>query len=534
MKGENIAHTLVKHATMYPQRTAIIESVAGRDMQLTFAELERATGRAANLLKRYGLQQGDVVLVFQPMSSELYIILLALFRLGMVAMFLDPSAGRKHIEKCCEIAKPKGFIATGKAHLLRLFSASIRRIKLKSCVGHRLPLTHDWNAWRNEAYANDIVPCGAAAPALLTFTSGSTGRPKVVMRSHRFLLKQHTILKDAIALRAGQRDLATLPIFVLANLASGVTSIIPEGDLLRPGFIEPLPVLKQMERLKPDRAVAAPAFFARLLEADKAQPSAFASLRQIYTGGGPTEVPFLERLDKRANHAKVIAVYGSTEAEPIAHMEVAAMIAMGATYGQGIPAGEPVEAIQCRVIQDRWGTPIQPMHEAIFAQATLGVEEIGEIVVSGECVVKGYYDGYGDEDTKFQVDGVHWHRTGDAGFFDKHGCLWLVGRCQGAIDIQGSKVYPFQVETLAHPFAEIRRCALCAVNQVAVLAVELIKHVELKQRSAVTEHLKAVLAEKGYHDIEVEVVKYIPVDKRHNSKVDYTRLQRLWSAITSK
>ena len=75
----------------------------------TFSELDRAAARSANLLEQSGLRRGDPVLVFQPMSLELYVALLAVFRLGLVAMFLDPSAGREHIERCCALHAPRGF-----------------------------------------------------------------------------------------------------------------------------------------------------------------------------------------------------------------------------------------------------------------------------------------------------------------------------------------------------------------------------------------------------------------------------------------
>src|SRR5437773_2403780 len=73
----------------------------GRASSLTFAELEREVATAAAWLESLGLRKGMAALVFVPMSAELYVALLAMFRLGAVALFLDPSAGRAHIERCC-------------------------------------------------------------------------------------------------------------------------------------------------------------------------------------------------------------------------------------------------------------------------------------------------------------------------------------------------------------------------------------------------------------------------------------------------
>jgi acyl-CoA synthetase (AMP-forming)/AMP-acid ligase II len=58
----------------------------------------------------------------------------------------------------------------------------------------------------------------------------------------------------------------------------------------------------------------------------------------------------------------------------------------------------------------------------------------GEVVLTGDHVLKGYLHGKCDRETKFEVDGERWHRTGDAGYFDKEGRLWLVGRCNVRIE----------------------------------------------------------------------------------------------------
>src|SRR5436190_11443097 len=127
----NLAFTLQAVARTQPGAAAIIE----RDRITTFADLDARSCRAARLLTDAGLQPGDAVLVFHPMSAELYVCLLALFRLRVVAMFLDPSAGREHIERCCGLHPPRAFIGSTKAHLLRLFCPALRRIPHKFVIG---------------------------------------------------------------------------------------------------------------------------------------------------------------------------------------------------------------------------------------------------------------------------------------------------------------------------------------------------------------------------------------------------------------
>ena len=119
------------------------------------------------------------------MSAELYVCLLALFRLRLVAMFLDPSAGREHIERCCELHRPKAFIGSAKAHLLRLVSHALRRIPRKFVIGFPIPCTTRWSRAdrlaplaenrRQYARAADFWEKGLAiaknVPGILVFSS---------------------------------------------------------------------------------------------------------------------------------------------------------------------------------------------------------------------------------------------------------------------------------------------------------------------------------------------------------------------------
>ena len=106
----NITEILQRHAEHIPHEIAIIDRVGRDDRQTTFGEFDEAIGKMTTLLRSSGLQAGDTVLLFQPMSAELYIALAAILRGGMTAMFVDPSAGRRYIDRCCELLPPKALI----------------------------------------------------------------------------------------------------------------------------------------------------------------------------------------------------------------------------------------------------------------------------------------------------------------------------------------------------------------------------------------------------------------------------------------
>lgn len=519
----NIAHVLQRHARERPSQPAIIDGPAHAQRILTFAQLDEQVGCFAALLKALGARAGDHALIFQPMSAELYVILLALFRLGAVAVFIDPSQGRAHIERCCARIPPKIFIAAGKAHLLRLISRPLRRIPIKVSVGPWLPATVNYGRLFRQQACTEILDCNPDAPALVTFTSGSTGVPKAAVRSHGFLLAQHRVLAANLHHVAGEVDLATLPIFVLANLASAVTSVIADVDLRRPGAIDAAKLLRHIRQQPALRSAASPAFYQRLAEYCRQQGMTLNNFTRIDTGGAPVFPDVLAQLHAIAPNAEIVAVYGSTEAEPIAHIywrDISRADRDRMLQGKGLLAGPPVAEINCKVIRDRFGTAIGPFSADTFAQQYCATDEVGEIVVAGEHVLPGYLDGVGDAETKFEVDGRRWHRTGDLGCFDAHGRLWLLGRCTARIEDANGVCFPFAVETVARSDARIRHAAMVAWRGRRVLVVEYRPGAqgdddELRQHIAWAK-LAAVVS-----------VRTMPLDKRHNAKIDYPALMAL-------
>ncbi|MGH2360381.1 MAG: AMP-binding protein [bacterium] len=523
----NIIEILRVQSRTRPDAIAIIETRQDRSRSITFAELERASAQAAALMRRSGLKPGDAVLVFHPMCAELYIALLAIFRLGLVAMFLDPSAGKEHIDRCCALYPPRGLIATSKAHLLRFLSPALRQIPIKFAIGLPVPGAARWASSESLAPYEQIYPCTSETPALLTFTSGSTGQPKAAVRTHGFLMAQHRVLEESLGLTPGEIDLTALPIFVLANLASGVTTLIPDADLRHPGCIDPAPLVQQIHAHDPTRAVASPALLECVADYCMEHGLTLPGLREVFSGGAPVFPRLLGKLQLIAPQAEITAVYGSTEAEPIAQIarhamgaeDVAAMLA-----GRGLLAGPPVPAIELRILRDQWGIPIGPYTQTEFVAACLPPGTAGEIVVSGNHVLPGYLHGYGHEETKFTMDGRPWHRTGDAGYLDDRGRLWLLGRCAARIEDPRGTLYPFTVECAADHHPGVRRAATISQQGRRILAVQLQDH------KACTD-LAFLRKELAWASIdEIQIHRSIPVDKRHNAKIDYPALYKLVSS----
>ncbi len=518
----NITEVLHEQAAQRGESPALIETMRGRDRELGFRALESAAARIAGFLDRKGIHSGDRVLILHPMSIELYAFLVALFRIGAVALFLDPSAGRDYVERCLRIAPPKAFFGSAKAQLLRLWIPELRRVERSFC-STRVPGATCISLDIDGPEMATIAPAEEGTPALITFTSGSTGEPKAALRTHGFLLAQHRAMRAALQLRAGTFDLTTLPIFVLANLASGVTSVLPDADMRRPGFISPRPVLGQLQRLSIQTMAASPAFVARLTEECREQGLRIERIERVFMGGAPVFPEDLRRAREVFPNAEITAVYGSTEAEPIAEVALSSISqcdfdAMEA--GCGLLAGAPLNSIDLRIVRDRHGEPIPALDPSQFRACWVESGAVGEIVVSGDHVLTGYLNGEGDSETKFCACGKMWHRTGDLGRLDPSGRLWLMGRAAAAIEDERGVIYPFAVECAARQISGIRRAAIAGARGQRILAVE-------ADSGLAVDTVRSRLAWAKLD--EVRWVRSIPMDNRHNAKVDYVALRRLIS-----
>lgn len=514
----NLASLLQDNAKSFPDRLCLITP----DKQVTFAELESQSGQLAAMLSENAIKKGDVALVFVPVGIELYAILIALFRIGAVAMLVDPAAGKKHIDACCELAQPTVFIGTPKAHLLRLLSSPLRRIRRAMTVNGWVPAAKTIRLARvhSDVSEQSRFETGPHDPALITFTSGSTGLPKGVYRTHRFLINQHKAIENALSGSAADIEINTLPVFILSSIGSGLTSIIPNCDLRNPGTIDPGPVIHQAENLAVNRILAPPAFCQRLAEHLRSSGKQLPGIKKVCTGGGPVFPNLLALLQQVFPNAAVVAVYGSTEAEPMSHIEyreISESDMQAMQHGAGLLAGHPVPEVNLRILPDKFGERIGPYNDAEFARLCQGSGEIGEIVVTGPHVLKAYLDNVNPDGIKFKVGENIWHRTGDAGYIDEHGRLWLLGRCQAKLVLQaGGTIYPFGVETTALTHEQVTRAAFVRCNDRNILVIEL-----------ASESFDSQLLSKLDSVDEVRVVSGIPVDKRHNSKIDYVALGKL-------
>jgi len=496
----NIARLFFEQAQLHPERVAIIHGTHS----ITYGELaKQAEASAADFITQ-GLRTGDRVLVLVPMGIDLYRVVLALFRMGATAVFLDAWVSRERMELCCELAEARAWVGGWKARLLALVSRPLRRIPV------RLRLS---------------IPAGATSPiaavdpdhsALITFTTGSTGTPKAARRSHGFLAQQFDALLDELQPTEGDTDLTTLPIVLFINLGLGSTTVIPDFKPSAPERFNARNVVEQMLAHGVDRMTVSPIHARMMADHVLSTGSRLPALKKLFTGGGPVFPGEAQRIARAFPDARCTIVYGSTEAEPIASINAAELV--NEVSDEGLCVGRTFHRASVRIIPIS-DDVISPMTSGDFDTFVLPEGRIGEIIVSGTHVLASYFNNEeAFQRNKIIVDGIVWHRTGDSGRL-ANGLLYLLGRCAHLIPHRDGYIAPFvwgprltAIEGVEHGTVVGRNGRIVAVIQAARGSDRDLLHQKVKDQCVFVE--------------EVSFIDRMPMDPRHRSKIDHEALLR--------
>jgi acyl-CoA synthetase (AMP-forming)/AMP-acid ligase II len=506
----NIVSILVDNAERFENKPALIR---GNDI-VTYGQLLMRVQAASVMLRSRGIQRGDRLLVFIPMSIELYVTLLAILYRGAAAVFLDAWSHRSRLEQALRIIPCKGFAGTPQAHFLRLLSEEIRKIPVKIWSGFgRMP--------RDGASAGPPQQVSENETALVTFTTGSTGIPKAANRTHGFLLAQHEVLKEHLGQTENDIDLITLPVFVLNSLAAGATALIPPGNPAKPEAIHPGRIVRAMTKRHVGTAIASPVFFEKIAGYLCAHRGG-TGLRRIFLGGAPVYAPLAKRLCSVFPETDIEIVYGSTEAEPISFVNARELT--GRTPAHRLPgllAGKPCRATAVRILKILDG-PITCSSEADFDSMTLSQGKIGEICVSGKHVLKEYLNcPEAQAENKIRTGETVWHRTGDAGYVDANGDLYLMGRTKSRFTWHEKEFFPFGAEQALLEIDAIACGTVMALDNQVVCVIEVRTGMNVRDAQVLS-----CCGNAGYECVESIRRMTIPRDPRHHSKIDYGELKR--------
>ncbi len=496
----NITQLLLKAERRNPGKVALVFD----QKSITFSELMNQVKMCANMLEDRGLKPGDRAILMIPMSVELYITLLAVMYCGATAVFVDPWMNLKQVAMFAKFAEPTAFIGIPKSHILRLFSKDLLTISLTISTGNSfcgIPAKFSLSSMKNYQSSREVTAVDLDDSALISFTSGSSGIPKGANRTHRFLLAQYNGLTAELTYSDNDVDMPIFPVFTLRNLAAGVTSVIPLIDFKNVANIDANLINRQIQQNQVNLITASPPFVDQL-----AQLKNPPKLAKIFTGGAPISNEQINDWHNKFPGCEIDIIYGSTEAEPVAH--ISSFERLKYANSVGFCCGKLTKLLNYKIVK----ICNHPITEELLEEMTLNNGEIGELIVVGEHVGTDYFrNPLAVKENKIVTREAIWHRMGDTGYFDENGYFFLTGRVHSTLVKNGQLIHAQLLESqVKKSVPSAKRVAAVQIDQEVVVVVQGKKESSIENKEI---------------DRVIYTNKKLPLDPRHNSKVDYAILK---------
>jgi long-chain acyl-CoA synthetase len=424
------------------------------DNVLTTGDVDRVSDALAVALAAGGFAPGDRLALYTQNVPQYVIALIAAWKLGGIAVAINPMLTPREIKKLIADCTPVAFVALSELYSDELADtlseSSVSRVITTSAVdfqrsadtrvlpGKRMPAppgTDDLNELiaHYDGQVPDAVAIGLDDVAVITYTSGTTGRPKGAMNTHRNVATGGLAYRDWFGLDHNDVVLGVAPLFHVTGLSGHIAvAIAARASLVLSYRFDIGVTLGMIRTYKPTFTVGAITVFIALANSSDVTAAALSSLTTIVSGGAPISAATVDRFEDRFG-VYIHNVYGMTETtSPVLGVPLGARAPVGAETG-ALSVGVPVLSAQVRVVDESG------------AQVPAG--QLGELAVRGPQIIPGYWCKQA-ETAAANKDG--WLLTGDVGYVDDDGWYYLVDRKKDMIVASGYKVWPREVEDVLY------------------------------------------------------------------------------------
>ncbi|MEE4240531.1 MAG: fatty acid CoA ligase family protein [Desulfopila sp.] len=536
LRTDNIASKLSEVALTQENDAGLIEAKTGN--VLSFSQIDKRADQYAWYLQKSGVKAGDRVMLMVKPSADFICLTFALFKLGAPVILIDPGMGYKNLLRCVSTVAPVVFIGIPMAHLfVRIFRSRFDSIRQKFCCGNSFGVFgKDIRKASEDGYT--AFPAYTPAPddlAAIIFTTGSTGPPKGVRYEHTVFSAQLRHIKSYYKIGQADIDQPAFPLFALFSTALGAYAVIPDMDPTKPAKVDPLKFVASLEKYGVTYSFGSPALWKVVCEYCLRENRVLFTLQKILMAGAPVSGDLLKKLKKILPPTTEIHIpYGATESLPIVSIEAREILAETwhlTQRGKGTCVGRPLPGISIRIIEIH-DEKLATLNNDVF----LGVDQIGEIIVSGDVVTKAYDNNERETElAKIQHDGRLWHRMGDIGFIDAQNRLWFCGRKAHRVQTAGGVKFTIQCEAIANNHPDVNRSALVGISggrgdrmtKIPVLILEKEHNCRRKEEDIIDEVRQYCSASPLTKDIEIFLFHpKFPVDIRHNAKIFREKLAK--------
>ena len=502
--------------------TAAIREMTGDGNAITFGELSNRVDSTARGLATAGIEHGDRVAVMIPPGIDLAVSVYACWRLGAVAVLVDGALSPKQMGAALSSANPKYLIgiprALAGAFALRWPGKRISPEPLSKLQRRLLGVELD--------LATIVRKASPQAPALphpddeaaVVFTSGSTGPSKGVRYTHRQIAAQRDAIAGIYDITTNDSLVAAFAPFALYGPMLGITSVVPDMDVSAPASIDSLSLADAVSAIDATMVFASPAALESLVRTegdivDSVHRAALANVRLLLSAGAPVRADLLSAAKVVFPNAVAHTPYGMTEVLPVASVSLPELDKAGSRDGVCVGKPLPGVAVQLRPLVDPNPTGL------------------GELVVRAPHQRHSYDRLWLTTFRASRPDG--WHATGDVGHLDDDGQLWIGGRLAHVLWTSEGPLAPVGLEKLVESIDGIYAAAVVAVGPVGNQRVVVVVQRDQPGRKpalAALELIDAIRPLTKHDVVAVFEVPKLPVDRRHNSKIDRTAVGD-WASV---
>jgi long-chain acyl-CoA synthetase len=432
----NVAELLRASAAVDPDKVALVDG----DRRVSYRELDDQAAAVGAGLAELGLVAGNRAAIVMGNSADFVALYLGAARAGIVAVPLTPTSTADEIARVLADSRARVCVADAdtvaavREAIASDQSASRLVVVGVDASGDELPY-----ARLTQATSRVVSPRDREGLAVLMYTSGTSGQPRGAMLSHRALVAniEQAASTDPPPLTADDVVLGVLPLSHVYGLNAVLGQVLRQQARLVIGRrFDPEDTLRLIGQESVTVVPIAPPAITAWLRLDGISDR-LSSVRTLLSGAAPLAEATVRAFEERTGIA-VEQGYGLTEAAPVV------TTTLGTPVHKPGSAGRAVPGVQLRVVDER-GRDTEH-------------DDAGEILVHGDNLFSGYWP---DGDAAPEADG--WLATGDIGFLDADGDLFLVDRLKELVIVSGFNVYPSEIEAVIVEVGAVGECAVIGV-----------------------------------------------------------------------
>jgi amino acid adenylation domain-containing protein len=487
---------LLTSAKRHPDKVALIHG----EQTLTYAELLQAANSLAAFMQNAGVQAGDRVVVALGNSVEAILCFWATLLADAIISVVDAKQSQEKLNYILQDSGASCFISNDLELMESLSSLTLTAETVREISQQTYP------AVQTRHLDIDL--------AAIIYTSGSTGEPKGVMLTHRNMLAASQSINTYLENTENDTVISALPLSFDYGLYQMILMFAVGGCLiLESDFLLPIRFLKLIEKHQPTALPLVPSMVPLLQQFNQLKAYDLSSIRYLTNTGAALLAPHIETLQKLFTQAKIFPMYGLTECKRCSYL--------------------PPEDIQRKPGSIGRPIPNTQMWIADEEGKRLPANQVGEIVVRGATVMKGYWN-KPEASKKKLIPGPLPDEsllfTGDYGSMDEEGYFYFQDRMDNVIKSRGMKVSPSEIEAIIATHDSINEVAAIGVEH-EVFGHALVLFVSLKDK-ALTKEVIMKFAKDNLlaHQQPVEIVILSSLPKTTNGKLNKKDLHSRYSS----